>query len=103
MGRSKLTLYSLVLQPPDPLCRALYAPSGVSPAHVPQRGPTLVMLSNKDTRNVCSLSTPSDHAARGVPTQDALARSPLWSMMMKPYPSPNGHWDAKQADGNDLG
>ncbi|MBW0592402.1 hypothetical protein O181_132117, partial [Austropuccinia psidii MF-1] len=43
------------------------------------------------TRNVCSLSTPSDHEARGVLAQDALARTPLWSTMMKPYPSANGH------------
>ncbi|MBW0581822.1 hypothetical protein O181_121537 [Austropuccinia psidii MF-1] len=63
----------------------------------------LVMLADKHTRNVLSLSTPSDHAARGVPTQDALARTPLWSTMMKPYPSANGHWDPKQADGNDSG
>ncbi|MBW0554410.1 hypothetical protein O181_094125 [Austropuccinia psidii MF-1] len=63
----------------------------------------LVMLSDKNTRNVLLLSTPSDHVARGVPTQDALARTPLWSTMMKPYPSANGHWDPKQANGNDSG
>ncbi|MBW0555489.1 hypothetical protein O181_095204 [Austropuccinia psidii MF-1] len=83
--------------------RALYAPSGVSPAVVPRRQPTLVMLANKHTRNVCLLSAPSDHVARGVLAQDALARTPLWSMMMKPYPRANGHWDLKQADGKDSG
>ncbi|MBW0589726.1 hypothetical protein O181_129441 [Austropuccinia psidii MF-1] len=63
----------------------------------------LVMLADKHTRNVCSLSPPSDHAARGVLTQDAFARTPLWSTMMKPYPSANAHQDPKQADGNDSG
>ncbi|MBW0571518.1 hypothetical protein O181_111233 [Austropuccinia psidii MF-1] len=82
-------------------CRALYSPSGVSPAFVPRQRLMLVMLADKRTRNVCSLSTCSDHAARGVPTQDSLARTPLWSMMMKPYPSANGHQDPNQADGND--
>ncbi|MBW0537047.1 hypothetical protein O181_076762 [Austropuccinia psidii MF-1] len=63
----------------------------------------LVMLANKHTRNVCLLSAPSDHMARGVLPQDALTRTPLWSTMMKPYPSANGHWDPKQADGNYSG
>ncbi|MBW0547219.1 hypothetical protein O181_086934 [Austropuccinia psidii MF-1] len=63
----------------------------------------LVMLANKHTRNVCSLSAPSDHIARGFLAQDALARTPLWSTMMKPYPSANGHRDLKQADGKDSG
>ncbi|MBW0466836.1 hypothetical protein O181_006551, partial [Austropuccinia psidii MF-1] len=81
---------------------ALYAPSRVSPAFVPQQQPTLVMLARKHTRNVFSLSAPSDHAARGVLTHDALARTPLWSTMMKPYPSTHGHQDPKQADGNDT-
>ncbi|MBW0586436.1 hypothetical protein O181_126151 [Austropuccinia psidii MF-1] len=85
------------------LCRALYAPSGVSPASIPQRRPTLVMLADKHTRNVPSLSDPSDHKARGVLTQDALARTPLWSTMMKQYPSANGHRDLKQADRNNSG
>ncbi|MBW0570033.1 hypothetical protein O181_109748 [Austropuccinia psidii MF-1] len=35
--------------------------------------------------------------------QDALTRTPLWSTMMKPYPSANGHRDPKQANGNDSG
>ncbi|MBW0549542.1 hypothetical protein O181_089257 [Austropuccinia psidii MF-1] len=61
------------------------------------------MLANKHTRNVCSLSAPSNHAARGVLAQDALARTPLWSTMMKPYPSANGHRHPKQANGNDSG
>ncbi|MBW0554103.1 hypothetical protein O181_093818, partial [Austropuccinia psidii MF-1] len=63
----------------------------------------LVILANKHTRNVCLLSAPSDHVARGVLTQDALTRTPLWLTMMKPCPSANGHWDPKQANGNDSG
>ncbi|MBW0531183.1 hypothetical protein O181_070898 [Austropuccinia psidii MF-1] len=58
------------------------------------------MLSDKHTRNVCSLSDPSNHVARGVPNQDALARTPLWLTMMKAFPSRNGHQDPKQADRN---
>ncbi|MBW0561917.1 hypothetical protein O181_101632, partial [Austropuccinia psidii MF-1] len=73
---------------------------GVSPAFIPQQRLTLVMLTDKNTRNVCSLSAPSNHAARGLPAQDALARAHLWLTMMKPYLSANGHWDPKQADGN---
>ncbi|MBW0581798.1 hypothetical protein O181_121513, partial [Austropuccinia psidii MF-1] len=61
----------------------------------------LVMLADKHTRNVFSLSAPSNHEARGVLAQDALARTPLWSTIMKRYPSANGHRDLKQADGND--
>ncbi|MBW0587999.1 hypothetical protein O181_127714, partial [Austropuccinia psidii MF-1] len=94
-------LSSRLLKPSE--CRALYAPSGVSPAFVPQRRTTLVMLADKHTRNVCSLSAPSDHEARGVPAQDALARTPLWSTMMKPFPSVNGRRAPKQANGNDSG
>ncbi|MBW0525885.1 hypothetical protein O181_065600 [Austropuccinia psidii MF-1] len=30
-------------------------------------------------------------------------RTRLWSTMMKPYPSTNGHRDPKQANGNDYG
>ncbi|MBW0560883.1 hypothetical protein O181_100598, partial [Austropuccinia psidii MF-1] len=58
------------------------------------------MLANKHTRNVCALSTPSNHAARGVLAQDALTRTPLLLTMMKPYPSVNGHREPKQANGN---
>ncbi|MBW0543958.1 hypothetical protein O181_083673 [Austropuccinia psidii MF-1] len=61
------------------------------------------MLANKHTRNVCLLSAPSDHAARGVLAQDTLTRTPLWLTMMKPYLSANGHRDPKQADRNDSG
>ncbi|MBW0593091.1 hypothetical protein O181_132806, partial [Austropuccinia psidii MF-1] len=61
------------------------------------------MLANKHTRNVCALPAPSNHAARGVASQDTLARTPLWSTMMKPYLSANGHWDPKQANGNNSG
>ncbi|MBW0588447.1 hypothetical protein O181_128162 [Austropuccinia psidii MF-1] len=61
------------------------------------------MLANKHTRNVCLFSVPSDHVARGVLTQDTLTRTPLWSTMMKPYPSTNVHQDPKQANMNDSG
>ncbi|MBW0577365.1 hypothetical protein O181_117080, partial [Austropuccinia psidii MF-1] len=61
------------------------------------------MLAHKHTRNVCLLSAPSNHEARGVLAQEALARTPLWSTMMKPYLSANGHQDLEQADGNDSG
>ncbi|MBW0480910.1 hypothetical protein O181_020625 [Austropuccinia psidii MF-1] len=61
------------------------------------------MLANKHTRNACSLSNPSNCVARGVPAQDTLARTPLWSMMMKALPIGNGFWDPKQADGNASG
>ncbi|MBW0580259.1 hypothetical protein O181_119974, partial [Austropuccinia psidii MF-1] len=84
-------------------CGARYAPSGVSPAFIPQQQPMLVMLANKHTRNVCLFSTPSDHEARGVLAQYTLARTPLWSTMMKPYLSANGHQDPKQANGNNSG
>ncbi|MBW0518686.1 hypothetical protein O181_058401 [Austropuccinia psidii MF-1] len=154
MGRRKLTLYSLVIQQPNPLfkhyhlairpvclpwspvtkctmcfsawgicglhplckfnnaltkalpgnrCRALYALSRVSPASAPLQQPRLVMLANKHTRNACSLSNPSNHAARGVPNQDVLARTPLWSTRMKAFPSGNGRRDPKQADKNNSG
>ncbi|MBW0552272.1 hypothetical protein O181_091987 [Austropuccinia psidii MF-1] len=63
----------------------------------------LVMLADKHTRNVCLLSAPSNHVARGVLAQDALARTPLWLTMMKPYLSTNGHQDPKQANRNDSG
>ncbi|MBW0515988.1 hypothetical protein O181_055703 [Austropuccinia psidii MF-1] len=88
MGRAKLTLYSLVLQPPFAQRLSPGHTAGTLAAH---------------TRNVFLLSAPSDHAARGVLAQDTLARTPLWSTMMKPYPSPNGHRDPKQANGNDSG
>ncbi|MBW0463486.1 hypothetical protein O181_003201 [Austropuccinia psidii MF-1] len=63
----------------------------------------LVMLANKHTRNARFLSDPSDCAARGVPTQDALARTPLWSTMMKAFLSKNGRRGPKQAGGNTSG
>ncbi|MBW0539372.1 hypothetical protein O181_079087 [Austropuccinia psidii MF-1] len=63
----------------------------------------LVMLADKHTRNACLLSDPSDHVARGVYNQDALVRTPLWSTMIKAFPSRNGHQDPKQGDGNDSG
>ncbi|MBW0571383.1 hypothetical protein O181_111098, partial [Austropuccinia psidii MF-1] len=63
----------------------------------------LVMLANKHTGNVRLLTAPSDNEARGVLAQDALTRTPLWSTMMKQYPSVNGHRNLKQADGNDSG
>ncbi|MBW0530035.1 hypothetical protein O181_069750 [Austropuccinia psidii MF-1] len=60
------------------------------------------MLANKHTRNAPLLSNPSDHVARGVPAQDALARTPLWSTMMKVFPSGNGPWDPKRANRNNY-
>ncbi|MBW0484205.1 hypothetical protein O181_023920 [Austropuccinia psidii MF-1] len=63
----------------------------------------LVMLADKHTRNAHLLSNPSDHAARGVSNQDALMRTPLWSTMMKAFPSRNGHRDPKQGDRNGSG
>ncbi|MBW0495383.1 hypothetical protein O181_035098 [Austropuccinia psidii MF-1] len=47
------------------------------------------MLANKHTRNARLFSNPSSHAARGVPNQDTLARTPLWLTMMKAFPSGN--------------
>ncbi|MBW0559249.1 hypothetical protein O181_098964 [Austropuccinia psidii MF-1] len=100
MGRGKLTLYSLVLQAP-PLCSStINRPySRVSPAFVPRRQLTLVMLADKHTRNVCSLPTPSDHKARGVPAQDTLARTPLCPVPSSihlstppPRPPSDGHF-----------
>ncbi|MBW0495650.1 hypothetical protein O181_035365 [Austropuccinia psidii MF-1] len=76
-------------------CRALCEVSGVSPAFAPQQRLTLVMLANKHTRNARLLSHPSKHADIGVPDQDALVRNPLWSMMMKAFPSGNGCRDPK--------
>ncbi|MBW0568334.1 hypothetical protein O181_108049, partial [Austropuccinia psidii MF-1] len=61
------------------------------------------MLAGKHTRNFCFFPAPSDHAARGVLAQDTLARTPLWSTMMKPYLSAHGHRDLKQPNGNDSG
>ncbi|MBW0529072.1 hypothetical protein O181_068787 [Austropuccinia psidii MF-1] len=58
------------------------------------------MLADKHTRNACLLSDSSNHAARGVPAQDALAKTPLCSTMMKVFPSGNGPRYPKQADGN---
>ncbi|MBW0562493.1 hypothetical protein O181_102208 [Austropuccinia psidii MF-1] len=83
IGQPKLMLYSLFIQPPKSFFK-LHHPA--------------VTL---NTRNSHLLSNPSDHAAREVPAQDALARTPLWSMMMKVFPSGNGHRDPKQSYGND--
>ncbi|MBW0492046.1 hypothetical protein O181_031761 [Austropuccinia psidii MF-1] len=67
MGQPKIMLYSLVIKPPDPLFKHYH------PAIRPH------------TRNARLLSDPSDHAARGVPNQDSLVRTPLW-------PPSNGHF-----------
>ncbi|MBW0510255.1 hypothetical protein O181_049970 [Austropuccinia psidii MF-1] len=61
------------------------------------------MLAYKHTRNPCLLSGPSDHTARGVPYQDALTRTALWSTMMKAFPSGNGRQDPKQDNRKDSG
>ncbi|MBW0462884.1 hypothetical protein O181_002599 [Austropuccinia psidii MF-1] len=55
----------------------------------------LVILPDKHTRNACLLSDPSNHISRGVPDQEALVRTPLWSTMMKAFPSGNGRRDPK--------
>ncbi|MBW0509965.1 hypothetical protein O181_049680 [Austropuccinia psidii MF-1] len=51
------------------------------------------------TRNPCLWSGPSGYAARGVPDQDALTRTALWSMMMKAFPSGNGCQDNAKDSG----
>ncbi|MBW0530335.1 hypothetical protein O181_070050 [Austropuccinia psidii MF-1] len=56
------------------------------------------MLADKHTRNAFLLCNPSNHSARAFPSQYALVRTPLWSAMMKEFPSGNGHQDPKQAD-----
>ncbi|MBW0533793.1 hypothetical protein O181_073508 [Austropuccinia psidii MF-1] len=61
------------------------------------------MLANKHTRNARSFSNPCNHAARRVPAQDSLARTPLWLTIMKVFLSGDGHRDPKQANGNDSG
>ncbi|MBW0584402.1 hypothetical protein O181_124117 [Austropuccinia psidii MF-1] len=61
------------------------------------------MLSDKHTRNARSLSEPYNHAARGVPAQDALAGTPFWLKMMKVFPSANGPRDPKHANRNNSG
>ncbi|MBW0508435.1 hypothetical protein O181_048150 [Austropuccinia psidii MF-1] len=81
-------------------CCALCVLSGVSPAFSPQQQLMLGMLAEKHTRNACLLSDPSNHASRRVPAQDALARTPLWSTMMKEFPSGNGRRYPKQEDEN---
>ncbi|MBW0475089.1 hypothetical protein O181_014804 [Austropuccinia psidii MF-1] len=85
MGLPKLTLYSLFIQLPNPLFKHYH------------------LAIRLHTRNAHSLSDPSNHAATGVPNQDAIVRTPLWSTMMKEFPSGNGCWYPKQADGNDSG
>ncbi|MBW0553905.1 hypothetical protein O181_093620 [Austropuccinia psidii MF-1] len=61
-----------------------------TPASTFQQQPTPVMLADKHTRNSCLFSDPSNHASRGVRNQDALVRTPVWSTMMKAFPSGNG-------------
>ncbi|MBW0483684.1 hypothetical protein O181_023399 [Austropuccinia psidii MF-1] len=81
-------------------CPALCVLSGPSPTSATPQQAMLFMLANKHTRNAHSLSDPSNHTARGVLSQDALVRTPLWSTMMKEFLSGNGLWDPKQAEGN---
>ncbi|MBW0552865.1 hypothetical protein O181_092580, partial [Austropuccinia psidii MF-1] len=57
------------------------------------------MLSDKHTRNVRSLAAPSNHEARGVLAQDALARTPLCPVPSSinlstppPRPPSDGHF-----------
>ncbi|MBW0545228.1 hypothetical protein O181_084943 [Austropuccinia psidii MF-1] len=54
-------------------------------------------------RNAHALCNPSKHAAREVPAQDALWRTPLWATMMKAFTSGNGLHDPKQADRRNSG
>ncbi|MBW0523845.1 hypothetical protein O181_063560 [Austropuccinia psidii MF-1] len=84
-------------------CRAFHALSRVSPASAPRQQTMLLMLADKHTRNAFSFSDPSNHVARGVPKQDTLMKTPLWSTMMKAFSSRNGCRDPKQADRNDSG
>ncbi|MBW0509250.1 hypothetical protein O181_048965 [Austropuccinia psidii MF-1] len=77
MGRPMLMLYSLVIQKPNPMFKLHH--------------PAITL----HTRNAQWLSGPFDHVAE-VPAQDALERTPLWSRMMKVFPSRNGHRDPKQ-------
>ncbi|MBW0471763.1 hypothetical protein O181_011478 [Austropuccinia psidii MF-1] len=58
----------------------------------------LVMLTNKHTKNACLLCNTFNHAARGVPAQEALVRNLPLSTMMKAFPSRNGCRNTKQAD-----
>ncbi|MBW0461631.1 hypothetical protein O181_001346 [Austropuccinia psidii MF-1] len=59
------------------------------------------MLSNKHTKNsACLLCNTSGHGARGVPAQDSGVRTPLFSLIMKAFPSTNGCCDPKQEDRN---
>ncbi|MBW0591436.1 hypothetical protein O181_131151, partial [Austropuccinia psidii MF-1] len=57
------------------------------------------MLADKHTRNARLLSDSYDHTARGVPAQDALARTPLCPVPSSidlstppPRPPSNGHF-----------
>ncbi|MBW0509906.1 hypothetical protein O181_049621 [Austropuccinia psidii MF-1] len=61
------------------------------------------MLSNKHTRNASLLCDPSDHLDRGLPAQDAVVKTPLWSTMMKAFSSRNGRKDPKKAYRNHSG
>ncbi|MBW0565666.1 hypothetical protein O181_105381 [Austropuccinia psidii MF-1] len=70
------------------------------PASAPPQQPMLVMLANKPTKNYHLLYNPSEHMARGVPAQDALVRTPLWSTMMKAFLSGNGLRDPKPEESN---
>ncbi|MBW0562295.1 hypothetical protein O181_102010 [Austropuccinia psidii MF-1] len=90
-------------QPKLKLFHALYELSGVSPASAPQQQPKLVMLADKNTRNIRLMSNLSDNEARGFPNQDAIVRTPLLLTMMEAFPSGNGRRDPKQAYGNDSG
>ncbi|MBW0590539.1 hypothetical protein O181_130254 [Austropuccinia psidii MF-1] len=63
----------------------------------------LVMLAEKHTKNACLLCDHSHHAARGVPAEDTLVRTPLWLTMMKAFLSRNGLPNPKLADGKASG
>ncbi|MBW0513591.1 hypothetical protein O181_053306 [Austropuccinia psidii MF-1] len=108
MGRPKLTLYSLVIQLPDPLFKH-YHPA-IRPVCSPQ-SPVTKCTKCFSAWGICGLHPPGTFnnaltkalPARGGPAQDALSRTPLWWTMMKVSPSGNGPRDARQADANDAG
>ncbi|MBW0519272.1 hypothetical protein O181_058987 [Austropuccinia psidii MF-1] len=99
----QLEFFSIPFEIYKSSCHALCVLSGVFPAFAPQQQQMPVMLANKNPRNALLLSNPSDHMSRGIPAQDALARTPLWLTMMKAYLSGNGHRDPKKGGRNASG
>ncbi|MBW0564932.1 hypothetical protein O181_104647 [Austropuccinia psidii MF-1] len=73
------------------------------PASAPPQQLTLVMLSDKHTRNAHLWCNPSDHMAGEVWAQDVLVRTPLWLTMMKALLRGHGLHDHKLEDGSAAG